>query len=453
MKLTDYNTSLSGMLAAQLGLQTTRQNLTNMRTPGYVRQVVNYSAVGGSRGDTPEQRIGYGVKTVSIDRVTDEVKTRQYNEQLSQFSYHSYMNSILSRVETVVGSPNKNSLSSLMDQFYNSFREVAKNPEQPNYYNMLVANTNKFTNQLNRIAKNFEEVEAQAGEEAAQHVKAFNRLADSLAETNWKIGQAGEHVPNQLLDERDKIISEMSQYANIDVLNESINPNIVSVRINGVLLVSGQDIIGDPRTQKNIGNAQNNGQTVYPLDLIKNNNNTMSVKVLGTDVQLQGGTIQAALDAKKTIAGYKEDLNNLMMALKGEINGVMQKDFFVGTDAKGMRINPDFEADVTKMKISVDTANALAAVGDRQYAVGLTYKQTLDKQIVQVAADTNAFEAYKTIHGDLLNGIQQEKSSLEGVNMDEEMVNLMAYQKYFVANSKAITTLNEVFDSLFSIIR
>lgn len=452
MKLTDYNTSLSGMLAAQLGLQTTRQNLTNMRTPGYVRQVVNYSAVGGSRGDTPEQRIGYGVKTVSIDRVTDEVKTRQYNEQLSQFSYHSYMYSTLSRVETVVGSPKGNSLSSLMDQFYNSFREVAKNPEQPTHYNMLVANTNKFTNQLNRLAKNFEEAELQAGEDAAQHIKTFNRLADSLAETNWKIGQAGEHVPNQLLDERDKIISEMSQYANIDVSNESINPNIVSVRINGVLLVSGQDIIGDPGAQSKIGNGQNKGQTVYPLELIKNNN-TMSVKVLGTDVQLQGGTIQAALDAKKTIAGYKEDLNKLMMSLKSELNGVMQKDFFVGTDAKEMRINPDFEADVTKMKISVDTANALAGVGDRQYAGGFTFKQALDQQIVQVATDTNAFEAYKTIHGDLLGGIEEEKASLEGVNMDEEMVNLMAYQKYFVANSKAITTLNEVFDSLFSIIR
>ena len=43
--------------------------------------------------------------------------------------------------------------------------------------------------------------------------------------------------------------------------------------------------------------------------------------------------------------------------------------------------------------------------------------------------------------------------SIEGVNMEEEMVNLPTFQKYFVANSKAITTMNEVFDSLFSIIR
>ena len=46
MRLSDYNTPLSGMLAAQMGLQTTRQNLSNIHTPGYVRQMVNYGSVG-----------------------------------------------------------------------------------------------------------------------------------------------------------------------------------------------------------------------------------------------------------------------------------------------------------------------------------------------------------------------------------------------------------------------
>ncbi|MGG2015787.1 flagellar hook-associated protein FlgK [Bacillus sp. S10(2024)] len=432
MRLTDYNTSLSGMLAAQVGIQTTKQNLSNIHSPGYVRQVVNYSAIGGSQGYTPEQRIGYGVRTVSVDRVTDEVKTQQYNQQSSQVSYYSYMNSTLSQVETMVGSTNENSLSSLMDNFFNGFREVAKNPDQPNYYNTLIAETNKFTNQLNRLAKNFEQAESQVGTDALQHVKEFNRLQSSLAEANKKIGQAGEHAPNQLLDERDRIISEMSQYANVEVSYESTNPNIASVRIDGMLIVSGQD--------------------TNPLQVNTMNNN-ISVLISGKEMQFQGGTIQAAIDAKNTIAGYQDHLNKLMGSLKDKVNTVMNKDFFVGTNAKDMHLNPDFEKDISKMKISVDTANQLAGVGDMQYADGLTHKQSLDKMVVQVATDTNASGDYKTIHEDLLNGIEQEKTSLEGVNMDEEMVNLMTYQKYFVANSKAINTMNEVFDSLFSIIR
>ena len=62
------------------------------------------------------------------------------------------MNSTLSRVESMVGTTGKNSLSSLMDGFFNAFREVAK-IEQPNYYDTLISETGKFTSQVNRLAK------------------------------------------------------------------------------------------------------------------------------------------------------------------------------------------------------------------------------------------------------------------------------------------------------------
>ncbi|AFQ15963.1 flagellar hook-associated protein FlgK [Bacillus thuringiensis] len=432
MRLSDYNTPLSGMLAAQMGLQTTKQNLSNIHTPGYVRQMVNYGSVGASNGHTPEQRIGYGVQTLGVDRITDEVKTKQFNDQLSQLSYYNYMNSTLSRVESMVGTTGKNSLSSLMDGFFNAFREVAKNPEQPNYYDTLISETGKFTSQVNRLAKNLDTVEAQTAEDIEAHVNEFNRLAASLAEANHKIGQAGTQVPNQLLDERDRIVTEMSKYANIEVSYESMNPNIASVRMNGVLTVNGQD--------------------TYPLQLNKEKD-PMSVEIYGSEISVTSGAIKSAIDTKAKIVEYKKNLEDLMSSMKNQVNTVMGKDFFVGDHAKDMKLNPEFQKDISKMKISAETANKLAAITDGDYKEGLSYKQALDQFIVRVASDKSAVNAYQKIHGDLLEGIQQEKMSVEGVNMEEEMVNLMAFQKYFVANSKAITTMNEVFDSLFSIIR
>lgn len=432
MRLSDYNTPLSGMLAAQMGLQTTKQNLSNIHTPGYVRQMVNYGSVGASNGHTPEQRIGYGVQTLGVDRITDEVKTKQFNDQLSQLSYYNYMNSTLSRVESMVGTTGKNSLSSLMDGFFNAFREVAKNPEQPNYYDTLISETGKFTSQVNRLAKNLDTVEAQTAEDIEAHVNEFNRLAASLAEANHKIGQAGTQVPNQLLDERDRIVTEMSKYANIEVSYESMNPNIASVRMNGILTVNGQD--------------------TYPLQLNKEKD-PMSVEIYGSEISVTSGAIKSAIDTKAKVVDYKKNLEDLMSSVKNQVNTVMGKDFFVGDYAKDMKLNPEFQKDVSKMKMSAETANKLAAVTDDDYKEGLSYKQALDQFIVRVASDKSAVNGYQKIHGDLLEGIQQEKMSVEGVNMEEEMVNLMAFQKYFVANSKAITTMNEVFDSLFSIIR
>ncbi|WP_242161433.1 flagellar hook-associated protein FlgK [Bacillus cereus group sp. BfR-BA-01522] len=432
MRLSNYNIPLSGMLAAQVGLKTTQQNLSNIHTPGYVRQMVNYGAVGASNGYTPEQKIGYGVQTLGVDRITDEVKAKQYNEQFSQFSYYEYMNSTLARVESMVGTTGKNSLSSLMDGFFNAFREVAKNPVQPNYYDTLIAETGKFTNQLNRLAKDFAQAETQTAEDIEGHVNELNRLAVNLAEANRKIGQGGTQVPNQLLDERDRIITEMSKYSNIEVSYESMNPNIASVRINGVLTVNGQD--------------------TYPLELQKDHE-PMSVQIYGTDIPLNGGMIQAAMDAKEKIAGYKKDLDELMSTVKEKVNSMMEKDFFVGDYASDMQLNPEMKNDVSKMKISAETANKLAEITEEEYKDGLSYKQALDQLLVKVASDKSAANAFKDIHQDLMQGIEQAKMGIEGVNMEEEMVNLMAFQKYFVSNSKAITTMNEVFDSLFSIIR
>ncbi|PFV86369.1 flagellar hook-associated protein FlgK [Bacillus sp. AFS059628] len=432
MRLSDYNTPLSGLLAAQMGLQTTKQNLSNIHTPGYVRQMVNYGSAGASHGYSPEQKIGYGVQTLGVDRITDEVKTKQFNDQLSQLSYYNYMNSTLSRVESMAGTTGKNSLSSLMDGFFNAFREVAKNPEQPNYYDTLISETGKFTSQVNRLAKSLDTAEAQTTEDIGAHVNEFNRLAASLAEANKKIGQAGTQVPNQLLDERDRIITEMSKYANIEVSYESMNPNITSVRMNGVLTVNGQD--------------------TYPLQLNKEKE-PMSVEIYGSEIPLASGAIQSAIDTKAKIVSYKKNLEELMGSVKNEVNTVMGKEFFVGDQAKDMKLNPEFAKDVSKMKISAETANKLAAITDGDYKEGLSYKQALDQFVVGIASDKSAVNAYQKIHGDLLEGIQEEKMGVEGVNMEEEMVNLMAFQKYFVANSKAITTMNEVFDSLFSIIR
>ncbi|AIK62621.1 hypothetical protein DJ46_488 [Bacillus anthracis str. Vollum] len=234
------------------------------------------------------------------------------------------------------------------------------------------------------------------------------------------------------MDERDRIITEMSKYANIEVSYESMNPNIASVRMNGVLTVNGQD--------------------TYPLQLNKEKE-PMTAEIYGSEIPLRSGAIQSAIDTKAKIASYKKNLEELMSSVKNEVNTVMGKEFFVGDQAKDMKLNPEFAKDVSKMKISAETANKLAAITDGNYKEGLSYKQALDQFVVGVASDKSAVNAYQKIHVDLLEGIQQEKMGIEGVNMEEEMVNLMAFQKYFVANSKAITTMNEVFDSLFSIIR
>ena len=185
------------------------------------------------------------------------------------------------------------------------------------------------------------------------HVDEFNRLAGSLAEANKKIGQAGTQVPNQLLDERDRIMTEMAKYADIEVSYESTNPNIASVRMNGILAVNGQD--------------------TYPLQLQKDKE-PMSVQIYGTDIPLNGGAIQSAIDTKAKITSYKDNLNEFVNSLKTSKYSY-EKRFLCWRRCEKLEINPDFTKDISKMKISAETANRLAGITEEDFKHGLTYKK------------------------------------------------------------------------------
>jgi len=434
MRLSDYGTSLSGMMAAQSGIATTKQNISNMQTEGYVRQKVNLKSLGPSKGLDSVQLVGYGVQVAGIERVTDTIKRGQYNSELSAFSYYEYKATNLADVESLLGGTGDSSLSTLMDGFFQSWSDVAKNPNQRTLYSTLVSNTTKFTTQLNRIASSLSSLESSVTEDLQRNVDKFNNLSTMLAETNKQIGQAGFTTPNSLLDKRDQLLAEMSKYAKIDISYESQNANIATVRIDGQSVVSGNDS--------------------YKLAFITESGES-KFQISSTDVEMEQGTIQAALEVSQTmIPGYKEKLDLFATELMSRINEVIQPDFLTGSGAGDIRVNPDIEKNLGLLTVTADEANTVAGIADEVLPNGesLTYSKYLDGFVVGVAADVNLADSYQNVHNDLLTSLQQNLASVEGVNMDEEMVNLMLYQNYFAANSKAIRTLDEMYDSLFALI-
>lgn len=434
MRLSDYSTSLSGMMAAQSGIATTKQNISNMQTEGYVRQKVNLQSMGPSKGVDSLQLVGYGVNVAGIERMTDTIRRGQYNSQLSTFSYYEYKATNLADVESLLGGTGDSSLSTLMDGFFQSWSDVAKNPNQRTIYSTLVSNTTKFTTQLNRIANSLSSLESSVTEDLQRNIDKFNTLSTMLAETNKQIGQAGFTTPNSLLDKRDQLLSEMSKYEKIEITYESQNVNITTVRIGGQSVVLDNDS--------------------YKLAIVTEDGEA-KLQLNGVDVEMGQGTIQAAFEVSQTmIPGYKEKLDLFATELMNRINEAVQPAFFTGSGAGDIHVNPDIEQNLGLLTVTADTANTIAGIADETLpnGKGLTYSKYLDGFVIGVAADVNLADSYQNVHNDLLTSLQQNLASVEGVNMDEEMVNLMMYQNYFAANSKAIRTLDEMYDSLFALI-
>lgn len=426
MKLSEYQKSLSGMMAAQLAISITKQNISNLHTEGYVRQKVNFGATGATTSSGLPS--GYGVKPLDIERVTDEVKTMQYNQQLSEFSYYEYAVKELSGVEGLFGTSDESSLAALTDRFFQAWHEVEKNPTQPTYYQTVVSEADKLSSELNRITSSLWQLKARAAEGGQFMAAEFNRLAKQLAETNEKIGDAGLQPPNQLLDERDQAIKNLAKLAKVDTTFESENPHVATLRINGLLLVSGADH--------------------YPLEVDSN----LTLRASGAEVKINGGSIQAAIDLNvRHIPDYIQKISEFSKNLGDQVNAILGTTFFTGEEGN-LHVYPPISANPASLKVTAETAKQVTELAKQAMSPGITYKTALDQLVVKVASDVNSAQSYMTIHEDLLMGIEQEKLNVEGVNMDEEMVNLMMYQNYFAANSKAIRTLNEMYESLFALI-
>ncbi|MFC5772580.1 flagellar hook-associated protein FlgK [Ectobacillus antri] len=420
MKLSEYNTSLSGLMAAQLGISTTKQNITNLQSDHYVRQKVNMSAL-GAVPDSP----GHGVKVLGIERVVDDIKTGQYNKQLSAVSYYEYMKTGLMNVESMFHASGDNGLSTRIDRFLQAWHEISKNPTQSTYYQTVVSEGVKFASELNRVATDLRTAKGQAQEDLQASVQTFNRIAGQLANINKRIADAST-VPNQLLNERDQLISELSTYAQVEIGYESLNPNIPTIRVGGMIVVSGTDAI--PITLQN-GIVQLNDKPAL----------------------LQGGRIKAAEELDKHTSAYLEELDTFSNNFTQKVNDIAGQVFFE-KNGNTLQINPTFVSNAFSLALSAEKAEQIAQLKNTTIPSGITYQKAMDQLSVKIATDTNTATSQHTIHEEVLQGIDKDKRSVEGVNLDEEMVNLMMYQNYFTANSKAIRVIDELYDTLFGIL-
>lgn len=107
MRLSDFNTSLSGMSAAQIANMVAQQNISNMNTPGYIRQAVDQTAVYGDGGLLGGKQTGYGVKVTDIKRLTNTALTTQYNNQIAKQSASLYQSGALNQALNLFGTPGK----------------------------------------------------------------------------------------------------------------------------------------------------------------------------------------------------------------------------------------------------------------------------------------------------------------------------------------------------------
>lgn len=235
------NISLTGMRAFQRGLQVTSHNIANANTPGYNRQVADFTArAGGGQGNT---YLGGGTQVATIRRVYDSLQVDQLRSSMTGFARFDTLNTLSSRIDTLLADPDTG-LNTGLQSFFNAVQDVASDPASISTRQALIGEAQGVASRFESLDLRLGEMEKEVNSRIRLAVDDINRIATSIADLNGQIALANNATtpPNDLLDARDALVLELSGHV-------SVSTNIQADGNMSVFIGSGQPLVtaGDAR--------------------------------------------------------------------------------------------------------------------------------------------------------------------------------------------------------------
>ncbi|MFW6340534.1 MAG: flagellar hook-associated protein FlgK [Wenzhouxiangella sp.] len=357
----------SGLLAIQRALATTANNITNASTEGYNRQRVNFSTrppefLGGSF-------LGTGVQVSSVSRVFDNFLNDEVRAGLSGEGRLSTFAGLAGRVGDIVGSE-ASGLSGGLQSFFSSLEGLANDPSSTPVRQVVISEAESLTRRFNTLDSRLESLGREVDGRVAGTVDEINGLASSIAELNERIaraqGASGGAGPNDLLDQRDQLISELSQKIEVNTVDQG--DGVVNVFVgNGQNLVLGGEV-----------NTLTVGEGVFGPQ-------TQEVRIGSTAItsQLTGGELGGLLDFRREILEpTRNELGRTAVALAQEFNRIQGEGLDLngdlGADLFAIGGSGALEAEVLVAPGNAGTAGLQATISDPAALTGNDYRLDFD---------------------------------------------------------------------------
>lgn len=416
--LGSLHSAASGMRASQIAIQTTSHNVTNMNTPGYTRQRVEQSAnrpfsQPGLNSHLGAGQLGTGVQVNDITRIRNSFYDFQFRSESHSYGDVSVKNDYYKSMEIIFDEPSNNSISSSLNKFFNGWNELSKDPNNVGAKNIAIENAKYLANNINKVSKKLETLQENLNKQSEDILSSVNQSLSSLQELekSIKIVEATGKSPNDLLDERDRILDDLSFKINI------YDDDVKAAMQDGKLEQTEVD------------------------KLIKDNK--------------LSGELGATAEMNKEIDKYKEKVEELAKVIASNVNRVAGQEIFI-FDAKGdemLSVNPEILEDVSKLEMTSDLATELYKLKDKKVTFGeapnekqLTINNFYNNTIQELGKASQTVIRQETNQGKLLASIDKSRMSVAGVALDEEMINLVQFQHAYNASAKVVSTVDALLD-------
>ncbi|MDF7800945.1 flagellar hook-associated protein FlgK [Pontiellaceae bacterium B1224] len=450
----------SGLNAYQNQINVYSNNIANVETSGYSRRSLSLETA------LPDDGLGTGVQTGTVARLYNSMGRNALLQELPNAGYHSEMSAYLSDLESLLGG-GSGGMDTVLGNFQDALQDAIASPDDLAARTTLLQSASSLASGLNQLDSALAQVESLWGT-SADVVDEINSLTFQLQDLNRNITRAenaGRSVPD-LLDQRDQLVQELSLMANV-----AVSPDY-QISLGGQELVSAD------------------GFNMQELSVDTANN----FSVNGSDItsSITGGKLAARVDAENTVTALQGQINTLADTLISETNTVFDSaynlngerpadlgySFFTGSDASDIAVDATLYDPTNPMGAHPELV-ALAATrasagpppipnaGDN--AAGQALYDAFQGQLS--ALDDQSISGFWTNIETSLGGAVKEETmlaensasvvemfdnqmlSVSGVNLDEELLNLMSAQKAYEACARVMSTASSLLDTLINLVQ
>ncbi|WP_328462693.1 flagellar hook-associated protein FlgK [Actinoplanes sp. NBC_00393] len=478
------NTALTSLYAQRRGLDVTGQNIANASTEGYTRQRVvmqsqNANLVPGIYSTT--SAVGSGVTVSSVERLRNTALDQRSFTEHANSAYHNERAAAYNLIEDVFGEPSDTALQGRLQDMWDGWNSVAANPDKAAPKAALLEQATTVAATLNDASASLNNQYQSTRLGLDTYVKDVNKAADAIAKLNKEIvvATAAGLQANELQDQRGM---QMLKLAELTGATATELPNgAISVYVGSAPLVS----------EFNTRQIEIAPGSALRLEDLDPDGADLDVNLRWTDTEAPvaaGGTIGANMEllaADGTLDAMVKRLNTVATKLATDINARTQG----GTDVNGDVHDPAYGADGTPgvaffvsgngLPLSAANITVNSAVNATTLAVSSgdplgvnTPTKILDGTVADSISDlstsrTGADAEYQQLIGDLgvsaqssmrrrdiqnavTDQVDAARDSESGVNLDEEMTNLLTYQRGYEAASRVLTTIDSMLDQLIN---
>jgi flagellar hook-associated protein 1 FlgK len=456
------------MAVSQSALYTTSHNIANKATEGYSRQradVETSPAIGEG-----QLRQGTGARLGAITRISNQWLEKQIEREGANYAFLEGRSGALARLESAFNEQIVKGISNSMSEFFNSFRELANNPESLTTRTVVRDNAKALVKNFQDMDRQIVSVTNELNNVVETGVKEVNTSVKEIANLNQKINSiemTGAEA-NDERDRRDLLVKKLSEKLDISHAEDPKSGMINITSGKTGILVAGTSH-SELQTSTNEFN-----QTQIMYEMSKG-----GTRADITD-QFKRGALGGAIEMRDgMVAKLRDDLSDLSYNIASEVNKAHVEGFdrYSKQGINFFDIPEDGSFDIENLKvseaISKDVGRIAAAArpnapGDNTTANvihSLQFKQVMgadktftfdnfyNSKVGEVGVAAQKSQANLESQKNILDQSKNMRENVSGVSLDEEAQKMIEFQKSYEASARVIRMADEMFETVLNLKR